>query len=130
MKTLKDLAPTVAISVTREHDPDGKWDGEAPDPTDQGYVPCVVVVRVFTIVNGEIAEGTSYLGNSYYKPEEDTGMAHGYLPQMIEEAITELLRNHPMVMDLVAARGFLVGVMNQIYGTQVGPWNQVEMEAP
>lgn len=103
------MLPSVAISVTRERDFDARWDGEGPDPTEIGYDAYTVVVRAFFILNGEIIEGNSYLGSSYYKPDEPIDMAHGYLPQMIEEALEELHKIHPAGW-LPVVKQFLRGV--------------------
>ncbi len=42
------------------------------------------------IVQGEVIEGEASMGGSYYLESEPLGEVHGYLPQMVEEAIEEL----------------------------------------
>lgn len=121
MKVLRDMLPTVAISVHREHDRDAVWDGEGPDPVEIGYEPYVVVVRAIAIMNGEIIEGSAYLGSSYYKADEPLGMVHGYLPQLIEEALEELHKIHPA--------GWLEVVQPFLRGVSIGVQVEQEEEA-
>jgi hypothetical protein len=87
---LKEIAPNVAFSISREYDPDFQWDGDGPDPQDEGYEPQNVTVTANAIVNGELIEGNAYLGGSYDLPDAPCPNVHGYLPQMIEEALTDL----------------------------------------
>lgn len=121
MTVLADLMPSVALSVHREHDPDAVWDGEGPDPVEIGYNPYVVVVRAITVMKGEIVEGSAHLCSSYYKPDEDIGMVHGYLPQMIGEALQELWNNVPdaaVKTSIKVSIDFMTGVLHGMHQQQ------------
>src|ERR1700721_1573741 len=87
---LKLSRPDVVITVSRERDDNFSWDGDGPDPVNDGYYPYDVDVTARTIRNGEMIEGTASLGGSYYQDEEPIGEIHGYLPQKVDEAIEEL----------------------------------------
>lgn len=82
--------PDVAVTVSRELDSYYSWDGDGPDPRDEGFSPYTVTVTVTTIRNGRIYIGESALGGSYFKPDEPMEDVHGYLPDMIAEAIADL----------------------------------------
>lgn len=88
-----DLSPdptTIAIIVQREHDPYFSWDGDGSDPRDEGFTPYNVTVKAITVRAGRLIESSSTLGGSYFKHTEPIGDIHGYLPQMVEEAIDGL----------------------------------------
>lgn len=87
---LQATRPDVVITVTREIDPYCVWDGDAPDPTDDGFEPYTVSVRATTVRNGRFFEGESTLGSSWYRPEEPINDIHGYFRQMLDEALAEL----------------------------------------
>jgi len=87
---LKITRPDVVIEVTRERDEYFRWDGDGPDPEEEGFEAYDVDVTARCIRNGEMVEGRDSLGGSYYKPDEALGEVHGYLPQMIDEALEEL----------------------------------------
>lgn len=91
--TIADLrvwCPEVNISVTREIDDFAVWDekelGEKPDDCQ----PYVFTVTARTIRNGEMLTGESTLSESWCTPDEPIDDVHGYLPQMIDEALGEL----------------------------------------
>lgn len=88
---LRRIAPNIAFSVNWEGDPYHSWDGDGPDPREEGYEPHNVDVIAHAIVNGEDIEGRNNLGGVYDKPDERDPDIHGYLPQMLEEAAKELL---------------------------------------
>lgn len=95
LHNLKQIAPDVAFNIKRERDEYFVWNGDGPDPIDEGFDPYDVDVTAEAIVMGEIKQGTASLGGSYFKPQEDFGDIHGYLPQMLVEAATELLEQVP-----------------------------------
>ena len=90
IEALRASLPDVAITVTREEDPYFVWDGDGPDPIENGFEPCNVTVTASTIHHGELIQGKSTLGGSYFEPDEPCADIHGYLPQMVEEAVEEL----------------------------------------
>jgi hypothetical protein len=124
LQTLKQIAPAIALSVSRTHDENFVWDGDGPDPVDDGYLPFDVDVKARSIVQGEILEGSQSLGGSYFAPDEPIGDCHGYLPQMLEEAIADLLKQ-PAIENQSAiwhqgrqAQDFLRRLMREQYEAQ------------
>jgi hypothetical protein len=88
---LARLAPSVAFEAARTLDPLYQWDGDGPDPADDGFEPYDVDVTATAVVAGRKVAGTSSLGGSYHRPGEPLDDAHGYLPQMLLEAAEGLL---------------------------------------
>jgi len=83
--------PNIAIKTTWEEDPYFSWDGDGPDPRDEGFSPYNVTVTAMTIKNGKILEGISCLGGCYNKYGEPFDPdIYGYGTQMIEESLSEL----------------------------------------
>ncbi len=82
--------PDIAIVVTRTRDENFQWDGDGPDPAEDGFDAYDVDVKAFSIRNGQLLEGSASLGGSYFREDEPTAEIHGYLPQMVEEAVEEL----------------------------------------
>ena len=87
---LRESRPDVAVSVSWDVDSYFHWDGDGPDPAEEGYLPHDVTVTATAIRDGKLAEGHSYLGGSYSEPGEYCPEIHGYFPQMLEEALQEL----------------------------------------
>lgn len=87
---LAKLAPNISFSVEYTLDPHFQWDGDGPDPRDDGFEPFDVDVFARAIVAGETLEGRNSLGGCYEKPGEWEPDIGGYLPQMLDEAIDEL----------------------------------------
>lgn len=85
-------APDIEFSSSRELDEDSEWDGDGPDPVEEGFSPYVVTVTARCIANGRLQEGERSLSSSYFRDDEEIGDVHGYLPQMLEEAASELLK--------------------------------------
>ena|SRR5688572_16656156 len=131
MERLREIAPNVAFSVSRESDPYFSWDGEGPDPRDEGFEPCNVTVTAKAIVNGRTVEGHDYLGGSYFKPDEKCGDVHGYLPQMLLEASEDLRlqspieHGSPLDMALGHVAIFLNAEMRNRYNEQMAEHNQL-----
>lgn len=120
-KKLKEIAPTVAFSVSRRKDPYFLWGGDGPDPEEDGLFACDVTVTAATIIDGMIIEASSYLGGSYFADDQPTGDIGGYLPQMLEEAAADLRKNIPVReaydhLDLAIL--FLRQEMRHRYNTQ------------
>src|SRR5690348_2884679 len=90
---LAEAAPAIAFSASRSIDSYYSWDGDGPDPRDEGFDPCNVDVQAFAILGGSVIEGHDYLGGCYYRHDEPMGDVHGYLLQMLQAATEELLRN-------------------------------------
>jgi len=117
---LKRIAPNVVFQSSRDPDQTFRWDGDSPDPSEEGYLPYDVTVTARAIVRGELIEGNAYLGGSYYKPDEPIGSIHGYLPQMLQEAAAELLRITPASLgrQLKGAIGYLTDLMRREWQAQ------------
>lgn len=96
IENLKRSRPDVVITVTREEDPYGVWDGDEPLP-DGHYVCYDHDVTAAVIRDGCLIEGTASMGGSWYDVtdmDEDNQAClreiSGYLPQMIDEALDAL----------------------------------------
>ena len=88
---LARAAPAVHIVTTWEENPTFTWDGDGPDPSTYGFYPHDVTVTAMKIERGELLQAASYLGGSYSEVgEPHCPDVHGYFPQMVEEALTEL----------------------------------------
>jgi hypothetical protein len=95
---LARLAPSIALSVTWEHDEDARWDFDNPklDPDDfQAWQSTVTA-----IVIGKLVEGNAYLGGTWEKYGDDPAKSNpdisGYLYQMVGEALDNLHANVPV----------------------------------
>lgn len=89
---LAKIAPHVAIDVSWEPDPYHSWDGDGPDPRDEGYVPHNVAVTAKTIIDGREVDSKEYLGGVYEKPGHQDQNIHGYFPQMVDAALSGLYK--------------------------------------
>lgn len=89
---LARIAPHIAIDVSWDEDPYFRWDGEGPDPREEGYIPHDVTVTAMAIIDGRQMDGKAYLGGVYEKPGEQDQDVHGYFPQMVDEALSELYK--------------------------------------
>ncbi len=88
---LKITRPEIAVVVTWEEDHDYEWDGDGEDPITEGFYPYDVCVTASRIVNGELLEGTAYLGGCYSKDAgKDNPEVSGYLDGLVEEAVANL----------------------------------------
>lgn len=81
-----------------------------------------VDVSATAIINGEEVVGHSYLGGHYIKPCEPLNDISGYLPQILEEAASNIFAEIPVMLPLhaeaKAARDFLRVEMRQRYDKQ------------
>jgi hypothetical protein len=91
LEDLKKLAPSVSFSVEHTHDPNFRWNGDGPDPEDEGFQAYDVDVYA-RAMDGETIEGRASLGGTYEKEGEFDSDIGGYLPQMLEEAARELMK--------------------------------------
>lgn len=120
------LAPCIAFSVSREIDENYRWDGDGPDPRENGFDAYDVTVTARTIVDGQIVEGENCLGGSYFQDDEPTGKIHGYLLQMLAEAVCDLRDslsrsgNHTgqSKEQLNAALAYITDAMQKAYDAQ------------
>lgn len=104
LATLAKVAPSVAIETIWQHDNDihpdirKDCDGfENEDPDD--WRAWRSEVRASAVVDGKSISGSSHLGGTWEKavdhPAKSNPSISGYLPQMIEEALRELLNKTP-----------------------------------
>jgi hypothetical protein len=116
-QTLRRLAPSVVFSIHREIDRDFAWDGDGPDPEEEGYKPYNIEVKTAIIAEGRLIEHSEYLGGSYDKPGDFDPDVHGYLPQMLLEALNGLPKNVPKYLDaeIEKASTFLKQVIKARY---------------
>lgn len=114
---LKKVAPNIAITTEWEEDPNFVWDGDGPDPAEDGYVAYDVDVFARAIVDGETIEGRGSLGGTYARPGEQDPDVSGYFAQMVEEALGELADQTSGAIKKQAtdAKRFMKDVMSQNY---------------
>lgn len=114
---LRKIAPNLSFSTKWTEDPSFVWDGDGPDPAEQGMVAYDVDVFARAIIDGIMAEGRESLGGCYDEPHKRDPDIHGYLPQMLEEATQELSKSvsGPLQRQCAAAIKYLKGVMRQNY---------------
>lgn len=84
------VAPHLHIKCTRERDEYFRWDGDGPDPEEDGFEPCTVKVTASYIADGQLFSDDDYLGGSYFKPGEHTGDVHGYFSGMVQECVQRI----------------------------------------
>ena len=112
-QTLEKIAPGIAFEVEWEEDQFFDWDGDGPDPREEGYIPHDVDVYARAVQRGNLKEGRESLGGAYDKPDELDPDIHGYLPQMLDGAIEELETQvtGDLVKQAKAARKYLKEVL-------------------
>lgn len=119
---LRKIAPSIAFAASHSPDIDEVWDGDGPDPADEGMIAVVVDVSATAIVGGEEVEGHGYLSSHYIEYGEDLGDVSGYLPQMLEEAVEELAEqlpdDSPVKAESAAVVVFLKEEMRRRYDEQ------------
>lgn len=103
-ESLAKAAPSICFLVSRDIDESYKWDGDGPDPRDEGFDPYDVDVTARIIVRGQIVQGSASLGGCYFRSDEPTGEIHGYLVQMLGEALENLSRT--LSRNFFAGRAF------------------------
>ena len=101
---LAKAAPSICFLVSRGIDEGYTWDGDGPDPRNDGFDPYDVDVTARFIVRDKIVQGSASLGGCYFRSDEPTGEIHGYLVQMIEEALENLSR--ALSRNFFAGRAF------------------------
>ncbi len=91
---LRRVAPYLSVDVTWEPDYGEVWDGDGPDPREEGMVAHTVRVAVeIEDDEGEKFEGDDYLGGVWGVPGEEDPDVHGYFPGMLQQALQELYKN-------------------------------------
>lgn len=93
LKGLAKVAPTVGITVNRTVDRHYEWDGDGPDPIEEGYLPYDIVVVATMIVDGKTLHGQDSLGGNYEKPGRHDPEVSGYFHQMLVAALEDLRLN-------------------------------------
>jgi hypothetical protein len=119
---LADIAPHVAFSASLEPDIDNVWDGDGPDPENEGMEAVEVRVSAQAIVNGWLYEGEAHLCGHYVYPGDLPDDISGYLPQKLEEAAKELLEQveDPIIRDeLTKALAMIDQEMTDRYNAQM-----------
>lgn len=96
-KKLGKLAPDIEVSVDWTEDSGFVWDGEGPDPREEGYVVYDVEVSARATVDGDERTTREFLGGVYDLPGAEDPDIHGYLPQMLHQVLNDLLESdvHP-----------------------------------
>lgn len=94
--TLNAIAPAICIETIWEHDEDARWDIEdnTLDPDD--FTAWQSEVRASVILDGKLVSESAYMSGTWEKygddPRKSNPEISGYLPQMIQEALRELLK--------------------------------------
>ncbi len=120
---LSKVAPSIHFAVDWEVDPYFIWNGFGPDPRNKGYYPHDVTVTATAIINGDLVKGQNVLGGSYDKPGKLCRNVHGYLLQMIDEAIDDLRKKVGvtglcLTCEMHKAQSLLKKLMTQAYNRQ------------
>ena len=92
---LKKAAPNIAISTAWHEDPHFRWDGDGPDPAEEGYLAYDVDVYARAIADGKLVEGTGSIGGSYSKPGEFDPEVNGYFLDLLRQALDDLWEQLP-----------------------------------
>lgn len=99
LESMRDIAPHVRIEIIKELDPFFEWDGDSPDPALSGLVCYQVEIKAICITQGFMEEHSAYLGGCYDKPGAYCPDIHGYLPQLIDDALEGLAKLAPISAD-------------------------------
>jgi len=130
LPTLKDnlarLAPSIALETIWEHDEDARWDIEDPELDANDYQAWQSEVRATAIIGGNAVTKSAHLCGTWEKfgdhPSKSNPDISGYLPQMIEEALTELGQQLPQPsavwLECAAAIAYVKGEMQRRYDEQ------------
>lgn len=126
LELLRKIAPNIVFSVLWTPDDDFEWNGDGPDPAENGLYAYDVDFSAKTIVDGNFVTGRSSLGGCYSKPGEFDPDVHGYLVQNLleasEELAVELNKTHhvdPKINDqLVVVICVLKAKLKHAYNTQ------------
>lgn len=87
---LKTEFPEIYIFTLWQHDPFYEWNGDGPNPQDEGCLPHNITVCAVKISNGEKLTGFAYLGGCYKLPDEENEEVDGYFEALAREAISNL----------------------------------------
>lgn len=120
MRKLRDVAPDLAVTVHFEEDYGFQWDGDGPDPVEEGFTCYDVEVRASIIFQGEIVSRSEYMGGHYAKGGDlDTDLS-GYFPQMAHDAVCEMIElvGFNRSRELQLAEQVLSGEMTARYQEQ------------
>jgi hypothetical protein len=121
LEKLKKIAPAIVFEVAHTRDPDFRWDGDGPDPVDDGFDAYDVDFSAKTIQFGELIEGVASLGGVYERPGEIDPDVGGYLTQKLQEAAEDLLKrelNLEQRHQLIQATQFLEFELKRLYKEQ------------
>ena len=117
---LRELAPSVVFDVAWSHDEDARWPKDCGERGD--YIPYNTEVTARAIVGGEEVEGRACMGGTWEIPGKMDPEIGGYLPQMLEEAASELITQKGIPLkikiELRAVIGFLKTLMRQRWQEQ------------
>jgi hypothetical protein len=89
LEALRTWAPFIVFKIERARDDSFRWDGDGPDPCDEGFTCYDVDVSATAISKGREYTGHGSLGGHYDKHPFDDDLG-GYLPQLLLEAAQEL----------------------------------------
>jgi len=127
-RTLERVAPHVHFDVERSVDRDASWDGDGPDPEEEGYVAYQYRVSANTILNGKRVEGDAGLSGTYELPGKHDPDIGGYLPQLLQEAVDELMLRfthisskkwpESLTREILDAHAYLKHVMRERHSKQ------------
>ena len=128
---LAAIAPSVAFNVIWTHDEDARWSDLAEvmqDENPDDWQAWQSEVTAEAIVDGTELTASTYLGGTWEKygdnPWESNPDISGYLPQMLEKSVDELLKqliqtDSKVGKELLAAEAFLKDYMRKRYDEQI-----------
>src|ERR1700678_3158363 len=90
---IAEIAPMIGITVNRTEDPYFEWDGEGPDPRDEGYHCYTVDVMATTIIGGKAIHGANSIAGVYEMPNKHDPDINGYFLDMLIAALMNLKNN-------------------------------------
>ncbi len=100
LAALAKVAPSISIETIWSHDEDADGSFFADNGQDaDDFTAWQSEVKASAIIAGKLVSGSAYLGGTWEKfgdhPAKSNPEISGYLPQMIEEALGELLALTP-----------------------------------
>lgn len=123
---LKKIAPHIAIKTVWSRDPHFRWDGDGPDPAEDGYLAYDVDVYARAIADGQVVEGRDSIGGSYSKPGQFDPEVNGYFLGLLGRALHDLWeqlkdKDEELDLEINAAKDLIERAARIHYDEQMNP---------